>query len=128
MCFEQKSTREPKFLCSTMTKIQATRGKSCDLSQEKVAEQLAVRKPFSSQSNRLFERLQLHKTSTAFTSSENIVIPSNGSSYPSNKTIVIRSKGSPPELSVPKQPPTFRTARRNPLKKHKTLFVQKKNH
>ena len=42
----------------------------------------------------------------------------------SKKYIVIRSKGSS-ELSVPKQSLTFRTARRNPLKKHKTLFVQK---
>ena len=41
----------------------------------------------------------------------------------SKKYIVICSKGSP-ELSVPKQSLTFRTARRNSLKKHKTLFVQ----
>ena len=39
----------------------------------------------------------------------------------SKNTIAILSKG-PPELSVPKQSPTFRTARRNPLNKHKTLF------
>ena len=44
------------------------------------------------------------------------------------KAIVISSKGSQ-ELSVPRQSPTFRTARRlNPLTKHKTLFVKKKNH
>ena len=57
----------------------------------------------------------------------NTGILSNGSGYLFKKTIVIHSKGSP-ELTVPKQSPTFRTARRNPLKKkHKTLFVQKKS-
>ena len=36
--------------------------------------------------NRLFERLQLHQKSTSCTSLKNIIIPSNGSSYPFKRT------------------------------------------
>ena len=71
---------------------------------------LAIRNAFSSHSNEMrkapFKRLQLHQTSTSCTSSENIVIPSNGSSFPFKRTIAIRSKSSL-ELSVRKQSPTL---------------------
>ena len=136
MCFEPKSTGDPKVLCST--KITSKRNSSmqgmnrsainCDLTLEN------VRKPFVSHSaatqtrwGRLFERLQLHQTATSCTSSENIVLPSNGSSYPfKKKTIDIRSKGSP-ELSDLKQLSTFRTARRNPLKTPDVIRAKKKS-
>ena len=134
MCFTQKSSSDGKVLCNTRLKSKRNssrldiyrEAKHCDLSLENAANG----QPFVSRSaaartrrDRLFERLQLHQTSTSCTSSENIVIPSNGASYPFKKS-VNRSKGSP-ELSVPKQSPTFGAAPRNPLKKHKTLFMQK---
>ena len=135
MCFTQKSSSDGKVLCNTRLKSKRNssrldihrEAKHCDLSLENAANG----QPFVSRSaatqtrrDRFFERLQLHQTSTSCTSSENIVIPSNGASYPFKKS-VNWSKGSP-ELPVPKQSPTFGAAPRNPLKKHKTLFMQKK--
>ena len=116
MCFEQKSTTDPKVLCRTGIKSKRNSSrldmhretKNCDLLLENVVNG----QPFVSRSaatqtrqDRPFEQLQQHQT-TPCTSSENIVIPSNGSSYQFKKTIVIGSKDST-ELSIPKQSPTF---------------------
>ena len=133
MCFEQKSTRDPKVFCSTRTKskrnssrLDMHRGPKTVTSHSKTlltdhSRSRAVQQPLKGDeigysNGSIYIRRQQFR---------NIFISSNGSSYSFKQTIVIRWKGSP-ELSVPKQSPTFRTARRNPLKKHTTLFVQKR--
>ena len=115
----------------TKSKINSSRldmhrkAKNCRLSFENVTNgQQFISRSAATQTRwvRLFERLQLyHIPVQKILSSLRMA-----RAIRSKKTIVIRSKGSP-ELSVPKrQSPTFRTARRNPLKKCNTLFVQKK--
>ena len=93
------STRDPKVLCSTRIKSKRNssrlhmhrEAKNCDLSLENVADGYCISnsKQFSSYSNGIrqarVDGLQIRQTSTACTSSENIVIPSNGSSYPFKK-------------------------------------------
>ena len=100
MCFEQMSTRDPKVLCSTRIKSSRNSSrldmhrevKNCDLSPAHSKTLVTVTEPLVSGSaatqtrwDRLFERLQLHQTSISCTSSQNVVIPSNGSSYPFKK-------------------------------------------
>ena len=130
MCFEQKSTRDPKVLCST--RINSKRNssrldmhrkvKNCNLSLENVANsEPFVIKPFTIRSNEMtklrpFKRFQLHKSFKSWTSSKNIVIPSNRSGCQFKKPIAILSKGSQ-ELSVRKQSTTFQTAFHNSCRK-----------
>ena len=137
MCFEQNSTRHPKVLFSSRIKSKRNSSRldrhreatNCDLSLQNVAiKRLTVRKPFSSHSSEMRQPVRrAPATSDGYITYQfrKYYHPFEWLELAVQKTIVIRSKGSP-ELSVHKQSPTFRTARRNPLKKHKSLFVQKK--
>ena len=133
MCFEQKSTRDPKVMCSTriISKSNCSRldmhreGKNCDLSVENVAVQRQFKRNEIGYSNSSSYIRHLYDVPL---SSGNIVIPSNGSNYLFKKAMAIppfeRFAGAIREKTIAK---FSNCSSPKSVDKTQKFFVQEKN-